>query len=55
MDRAPEKKIIQSWVNKFEAFGTIENLNWKSERRVSYSGRRKTRADQIIDRVRESV
>ena len=55
MDRAPEKKITQSWVKKFETFGTIENLNSKSERRISYPGRSKTRADQVIDRVRESV
>ena len=39
----------------FETFGIIENLNSKSERRVSYSGRPKTRADQIIDWARESV
>ena len=39
----------------FEIFGTIENLNSKSERRVSYSGRPKTRADQIIDWARKSV
>ena len=52
LDKAPEKPIIQRWVKKF---GTVGNLNSKSVNRTSHSGRPKSRTQDVIDIVRESV
>ena len=38
-EKFPDKKRIQAWVKKFELYGTVENLNRKSDRRESHSGR----------------
>ena len=54
MDKALKKAIRKRWVNKFETFGTVENINSKSVRRDSYSRRPKTRTREVIDMVRES-
>lgn len=55
MDRAPPKSVIQDWVNKFEKFGSVLNLNTKTPDRSSHSGRPRTRTQEVIDKVRESV
>ena len=31
-EKLPDKKRIQAWVKKFELYGTVENLNKKSDR-----------------------
>ena len=53
--KAPKKAIIQRWVKKFETFETVENIKSKSVRRGSYSGRPKTRTQEVINMMRESV
>ena len=40
-EKFPDKKRIQAWVKKFELYGTVENLNKKSDRRKSHSERKK--------------
>ena len=53
--RELHKSVIQDWVSKFETNGTAVNLNKKSSDRFSYSGRPRTRAQQIEEMVQESV
>ena len=49
------KSVIQDWVRKFETYGTAVNLNKKSSDRFSHSGRPRTRTQQIVEMVQESV
>ena len=49
------KKRIESWVTKFEEFGTLQNLNKKSENRRSHSGRKRLGDEVLIDRIRADV
>ena len=55
MDKSPGKSVIQDWVNKFEKFGTVLNLNSKCDERPTHSGRPRIRTEQVVDMVRESV
>ena len=55
IDRELHKSVIQDWVRKFESYGTVVNLNKKSSDRFSYSGRPRTRTQQIVEMVQESV
>ena len=51
-EKAPCKQRIFAWVKKFDDFGTVENLNKKSENRENYSGRKRMRDEATIERVR---
>ena len=55
IDRELHKSVIQDWVSKFETYGTAVNLNTKSSDRFSHSGRPRTRTQQIVEMVQESV
>ena len=55
IDRELHKSVIPDWVSKFETYGTAVNLNKKSYSRFSHSGRPRTRAQQIVEMVQESV
>ena len=52
-EKAPSKIRIQNWVDHFEKYGTVENLNAASENRPSHSGRPKKRTAELIESVRE--
>ena len=53
--KAPSKSIIYGWIKKFEQEGTVKNLNSKLDGRLSHSGRKKIRTDEVIEAVRQSV
>lgn len=53
--KSPYKCLIWKWVCKFEDSGTVENLNRKTPGRVTHSGRKRIRSDEMIMQVRESV
>ena len=53
--KAPSKIRIQSWVDHFEKYGTVKNLNAASENRQSHSGRPKKRTAELVESVRESL
>ena len=53
--RELDKSVIQDWVSKFETYGTAVNLNKKSPDRSSHSRRPRTRTQQIVEMVQESV
>ena len=55
IDRELHKSVIQDWVSKFETYGTTVNINKKSSGRFSHSGRPRTRTQQIVEMVQESV
>ena len=55
VDRELHKSVIQDWVGKFETCRTAVNFNKKSSDRFSYSGRPRTRSQQIVEMVQESV
>ena len=54
-EKAPSKSIIQKWVDHFEKYGTVGNLNPASENFPSHSGRSKKRTAELIESVRESL
>lgn len=54
-EKAPSKSRIQNWVDHFEKYGIVENLNAASDTRRSHSGRPRKRKAEMIERVRESV
>ena len=54
-EKAPSKSRIQNWVDHFEKYGTVDNLNAASENRPSHSGRQKKRIAELIKSVRESL
>ena len=54
-EKAPSKSRIQNWVDHFEKYGTVENLNAASEKRPSHSGRPKKRTTELVESVRESL
>ena len=54
-EKAPSKSRIQNWVDQFEKYGTVENLNAASENSPSHSGRPKKRTAELIESVRESL
>ena len=53
IDRELHKSVIQDWVSKFETFAV--NFNKKSSDRFSHSGRPRTRTQQIVEMIQESV
>ena len=55
IDRELHKSVIQDWVSKFETYGTAVNLNKKSSDRFSHSGRPRTRTQQIVEMIQESI
>ena len=55
VDRELHKSVIQEWASKFETYRTAVNLNKKSSDRFSHSGRPRTRTQQIVEIVQESV
>ena len=55
IDRELHKSVIQDLVTKFETYGTAVNLNKKSSDHFSHSGRPRTRTQQIVDMLQESV
>ena len=55
IDGELHKSVIQDWVSKFETYGTAVNLNKKSSDRFSHTGRSRTRTQQIVEMVQESV
>ena len=54
-EKAPSKSRIQNWVDHFEKYGTVENLNATSENRPSHSGRPKKRTAKLVESVSESL
>ena len=54
-EKAPSKSRIQNWVDQFEKYGTVENLNAANENRPSHSGRPKKRTAELVESVRESL
>ena len=55
IDRELHKSVIQDLVSRFVTYGTAVNLNKKSSDRFSHSGRPRTRTQQIVEMVQESV
>ena len=55
VDRELHKSVIQDWVSKFETCRTAVNLNKKSSDCFSHSGRPRTRTQQFVEMVQESV
>ena len=53
-EKAPSKSRIQNWVDHFEKYGTVENLNAASENRPNHSGRPKKRRAELVESVRVS-
>ena len=53
--KPPSKSFIFDWIKKFEQRGTVKNLNSKSGDRLSHSGRKTIRTDEVIEAVRKSV
>ena len=53
--KPPYKSLIIYCVSKFRPFGTVENFNRKIPDRKSHSGRKRSRGEVLIDRIRESV
>ena len=53
--KPPSNFVIFGWINKFEQEGTVKNLNSKSDDRLSHSGRKTIRTDEVIEAVRQSV
>ena len=47
--------MIYHWVEKFRKYGTVQNLNCKSDDRPTHSGRPKKRTAEVIETVRNSV
>ena len=54
-NRELHKSVIQHWVSKFETYKTAVNLNKKSSDRFSHSGQPRTRTQQIVEMIQESV
>ena len=50
-DKFPRKSIICEWVKKSETFGTVLNVNAKSDDRPTHSGRPKVRTDEVVDLI----
>ena len=55
VDRELHKSVIQDWISKFETCRTTVNLNKKSSDRFSHFGRPRTRTQQVVEMVQESV
>ena len=51
-EKAPSKSRIQNWVDHFEKYGTVENLNAASENCPSHLGRPKKRTAELVESVR---
>ena len=47
-EKAPSKSRIQNWVDHFEKYGTMENLNATSENRPSHLGCPKKRTAELV-------
>ena len=54
-EKAPPKSRIQNWMDHFENYGTVGNLNAASDNRPSHSGRPRKRTAELIEIMRESV
>ena len=54
-EKVPSKSIIFGWIKKFEEEGTVRNLNSKTEGRLTHSGRKRIRTEEVIESVRDSV
>ena len=54
-DKAPFKKRVHAWVNKFDAHGTVKNLNKKSNIRAAQSGLKKVHDKATIEGVRHDA
>ena len=54
-EKASSKSRIQNWVDHFEKYGTVENLNAASENHPSHSGRPKKQTAELVESVRESL
>lgn len=54
-EKAPGRQRIYDWQKKFDAHGTVENLNSKSVNRPTHSGRPTVRTPAMIERVRRDV
>ena len=52
---SPDKSMIYRWVERFRKYGTVQNLNCKSDYRSTHSGRPKKRTAEVIETVRNSV
>ena len=55
VDRELHKSVIQDWVTKSETCRTAVNLNKKSSNHFSHSERPRTRTQQTVEMVQESV
>ena len=51
----PLKSNIYRWVKKFEAYGTVRNLNSKTNIRPTHSGRPTIRNEALVRSVESSV
>ena len=54
-EKAQPKSRSQNWVDHFEKYGTVENLNAAIENRPSHSGRPKKRTAELVESARESL
>ena len=54
-EKYTDKKRIEAWVKNFELFGIVKNLNKKSDRQGSHSGRKRVRYEAVIERIRDYV
>ena len=49
--KAPPESRIQNWVDQFEKYGTVENLNASSKNHQSHSGRSRKRKAELVESV----
>ena len=54
-DKALCKKRVHTWVKKFDAHGTVKNLNKKSNSRATQSGLKKVHGEATIEGVRHDA
>ena len=54
-EKTPSKSRIQNWVDHFEKYGTVENLNAASDNRPSHSGHPKKQTAELVESMRESI
>ena len=55
MENVPPKSTLQGWINKFDEFGTVENVNKASDDKPTHSGRPRKRTPAVNEAVRVSV
>ena len=55
MENVPPKSTVQGWINKFDGFGTVGNVNRASDYKQTHSGISRKHTPAVIEAVRVSV